>query len=68
MAMPYDMPGERADVCDEADVVMGDDVWLGARAIVPPGVAIGDGAIIGAGAVAPKPAPAMAVGGPGRAG
>jgi acetyltransferase-like isoleucine patch superfamily enzyme len=32
-------------------VRIGDDVWLGAHAVVLPGVTIGDGAIVGAGAV-----------------
>ena len=34
---------------DEADVVIGDDVWIGARAILLPGARIGAGAIIAAG-------------------
>jgi maltose O-acetyltransferase len=34
-----------------APVVIGDDVWIGARAIVLPGVRIGQGAIVAAGAV-----------------
>ncbi|SCM66073.1 hypothetical protein KARMA_0245 [Donghicola eburneus] len=46
---------------DEADVVIGDDVWLGARALVMPGVTIGDGAIIAAGAVVTKDIPAFAI-------
>ena len=46
---------------DEAPVVIGHDVWLGARVIVLPGVTIGDGAIIGAGAVVTRSVPAMAV-------
>lgn len=33
---------------DEADVTIGNDVWLGTRAIVLPGAKIGDGAIIAA--------------------
>jgi len=33
------------------DVTIGDDVWLGAGAIVLPGVTIGNGAVIGAGSV-----------------
>lgn len=33
------------------DVTIGDDVWLGAGAIILPGVTIGDGAVIGAGSV-----------------
>ena len=32
-------------------VTLGDDVWIGAGAIIMPGVRIGDGAIVGAGAV-----------------
>ena len=34
-----------------APVHIGDDVWLGARSVVLPGVTIGAGAIVGAGAV-----------------
>ncbi len=33
------------------DVIIGDDVWVGAGAIILPGVTIQDGAIVGAGAV-----------------
>ncbi len=46
---------------DEADVVIGDDVWIGARAIVLPGAQIGDGAIIAAGSVVRGTIPAMAI-------
>lgn len=46
---------------DEADVVIGSDVWIGAQAIVLPGVTIGDGAIIGAGAIVTGDIPAMAI-------
>jgi acetyltransferase-like isoleucine patch superfamily enzyme len=46
---------------DEADVVIGRDVWLGGRVIVLPGVTIGDGAIVGAGTVVTKSVPPMAV-------
>lgn len=35
-------------------VVIGNDVWIGANAVILPGVTIGDGAIIGAGAVVTK--------------
>ena len=35
-------------------VRIGNDVWIGARVIILPGVSIGDGAIIGAGAVVTK--------------
>lgn len=53
---------------DEADIVLGDDVWIGTRAIVLPGARIGDGAVIGAGAVVRGeiPAYAVAVGMPAR--
>lgn len=52
----------------ERDVIIGNDVWLGARAIVTAGVTIGDGCIVGAGAVVTKdlPAGAIAVGVPAR--
>jgi acetyltransferase-like isoleucine patch superfamily enzyme len=36
---------------EEADVVIGDDVWLGARVIVLAGARIGDGCVVAAGAV-----------------
>lgn len=46
---------------DEADVVIGNDVWLATRVVVLPGVTIGDGAVLGAGAVVTKDVPAMAI-------
>ena len=33
------------------EVIIGDRVWIGYRAIVLPGVTIGEGAVVGAGAV-----------------
>lgn len=53
---------------DEADVVIGDDVWIGARAILLPGATVGSGAIIGAGALVKGniPPDAIAVGMPAR--
>ncbi len=38
-------------------IVIGDDVWIGARVIILPGVHIGRGAVIGAGAVVTKNVP-----------
>ena len=35
-------------------IVIGNDVWIGARAVIQDGVTIGDGAIIGSGAVVTK--------------
>ena len=42
-------------------VTIGNDVWIGMRAIIMPGVNIGDGVIIGAGAVVTKDVPDYAV-------
>ena len=39
---------------EERPVVIGNDVWIGGRVIILPGVKIGDGAIIGAGSVVTK--------------
>lgn len=36
---------------EEAEVVIGDDVWIGANAVVLCGVTIGEGAVVAAGAV-----------------
>ncbi len=43
------------------EVVIDDDVWIGTRAIILPGVKIGTGAIVGAGAVVTRDVPAYAV-------
>jgi virginiamycin A acetyltransferase len=42
-------------------VLVGNDVWIGARAIILSGVRIGDGAIVGAGAVVSHDVPPYAV-------
>jgi serine O-acetyltransferase len=41
--------------------VVGDDVWIGAHAIIIGGITIGDGAIIGPGSVVTKDVPARSV-------
>lgn len=53
---------------ETAPVEIGDDVWIGRRVIILPGVHIGTGAVIGAGAVVAKDIPeyAIAVGNPVR--
>lgn len=53
---------------NEADVVIGNDVWIGTRAVLLPGARIRDGAIIGAHAVVHGEIPPMsiAVGSPAR--
>ncbi|MBT2657087.1 CatB-related O-acetyltransferase [Bacillus sp. ISL-18] len=38
----------------EKYVIIGNDVWIGRRAIILPGVTIGDGCIVGAGSVVSK--------------
>lgn len=45
----------------EADVVIGDDVWLATRAIILPGTTIGDGSIVAAGAVVKGHFPPMSI-------
>jgi acetyltransferase-like isoleucine patch superfamily enzyme len=46
---------QSSDFADRGgEVVIGDRVWIGYRAIVLPGVTIGDGAVVGAGAVVTK--------------
>lgn len=47
----------------EQDIIIGNDVWLGANAVVTAGVTIGDGAIVAAEAVVTRAVPAYAVGG-----
>lgn len=45
----------------KGDTVVGNDVWLGYSALVMPGVAIGNGAIIATAAVVTKDVPAYAI-------
>lgn len=45
----------------EKAITVEDDVWIGMRAIIMPGVTIGKGAIVGAGAVVTKDVPPYAV-------
>lgn len=65
----HDGPGAVMDQdTDEADVVIGAGVWLGARVMVLAGVHIGDGTVVGAGSVVTRSLPAgvVAVGVPAR--
>jgi lipopolysaccharide O-acetyltransferase len=51
-----------------APIVIGDNVWLGERVVILPGVRIGDGVVVGAGAVVTKDVPdyCIAVGVPAK--
>ena len=51
-----------------APVTIGRNVWIGTRAIILPGVTIGDHSVIGAGAVVSRDVPdrAVVVGSPAR--
>jgi len=44
-----------------ADVVIGDDAWIGTGAIILPGIRIGEGAIVGAGSVVTRDVPPRAI-------
>jgi maltose O-acetyltransferase len=61
-------PERRLERPPPEPVRIGDDVWLGVRVIVLPGVTIGDGSIIGAGSVVTSDIPprSLAVGVPAR--
>jgi len=43
------------------DVVIGDRAWIGYRAIILPGVTIGEGAVIGAGSIVSRDVPPYAI-------
>ncbi|GLZ31249.1 acetyltransferase [Lentzea sp. NBRC 105346] len=49
------------DIPSRGDTVVGNDVWIGYRAIIMPGVHIGDGAIIATGAVVTSDVPPYTV-------
>jgi maltose O-acetyltransferase len=65
---PVDPEARRAKIEGCKPIAIGDNVWLGAGAIVCPGVSIGDNTVIGAGAVVVRDQPAnvVAVGNPAR--
>lgn len=62
--------GDKAHAYDQNhyQIIIGNDVWIGARAILLGGVHVGNGAVIGAGAVVAKDVPpyAIVVGNPAR--
>jgi maltose O-acetyltransferase len=56
-----DLPMRLQGYKEYPPVRIGDDVWIGARVIILPGLTIGKGAIIGAGAVVTKSIPPYAI-------
>lgn len=54
------IPEQRANL-EPAPIHIGKNVWLGANAMVMPGVTIGDGAVIAAGAIVTKDVPANTI-------
>lgn len=56
-----DIPMDQQGFSPEKPVVIGNDVWIGARATILPGVTVGNGVVIGAGAVVTKDVPDNAV-------
>ena len=56
-----DIPMNEQGSTDVSPVIIGDDCWIGRRAIIMPGVNIGNGSIIGAGAVVTKDVPPFTV-------
>ena len=45
----------------ERDVIVGEDCWIGTKAVITAGVTLGDGCVIGAGSVVTKDVPSGAI-------
>ena len=58
-----DIPMNAQGATESKPIVIGDDVWLGRRVMVMPGVHIGDHSIIAAGAVVTKDIPRYSIAG-----
>jgi acetyltransferase-like isoleucine patch superfamily enzyme len=58
LIMDTDMHSLPGRALDNRAIAIGDDVWIGARAIILKGVSIGDGAVVGAGATVTHDVPA----------
>ena len=56
-----DIPMMRQGFVEEKPVYIGDDVWIGDRVIILPGVHVGDGCVIAAGSVVTKDVPRYTV-------
>jgi len=68
MYLPFNHKFDRTDIpmkvqgrTEAETLVIGDDVWIGARVVVMPGIKIGKGSIIGAGSVVTKDVPEYAI-------
>ena len=46
-----DIPMNKQGFQQEKPIIIGNDVWIGQRVIILPGVTVGNGAIIGAGSI-----------------
>ena len=57
----HDLAVSRRGETIPAPIRIGEDVWIGAKAVVLAGVTIGDGAVVAAGAVVTKDVPARTV-------
>ena len=53
--------GKRNEGISKGDIIIADDVWVGAGAIILSGVHIGQGAVVAAGAVITKDVPPYAI-------
>jgi maltose O-acetyltransferase len=56
-----DIPMTQQGFQEQKTVIIGDDIWIGSRAILLPGVHIGNGAIVGAGSVVTNNVPPYAI-------
>ena len=56
-----DIPMMEQGFEEERPVVIGNDVWIGDRVIILPGVHVGDGSILAAGAVVTKDVPPYSI-------
>lgn len=58
---PIDAAERREGMESAKPVAVGDDVWIGGRAVINPGVTVGDGSVIASGAVVTADVPAGVV-------
>jgi acetyltransferase-like isoleucine patch superfamily enzyme len=59
--MDTDLHGHSGRAAKTKPVVIEDEIWIGYRAVIPKGVHIGRGAVIGTGAIATKNVSPLAV-------